>query len=85
MAEHRQTEAPSVVTLSEREAKARRARNVAIAIGLVALVAIFYVSTISKLGPNAANKPVVGAPVDRSVADPDFERMRVAPKEDVTR
>ena len=83
MAEHRQTQAPNTAALTEREDKARRSRNVAIAVVLVALVAVFYVSTISKLGLNAVNKPIVGAPADRSVVDPDFERTRVAPKEEI--
>jgi hypothetical protein len=38
------------VTLTPREMKARRQRSVAIGLFLVALVAIFYVVTIAKMG-----------------------------------
>ena len=83
--EHRQVGDPSTVRLSEREEKARRARNIAIAIGLVALVGIFYASTVAKLGPKAMDRPVVTlAPEKESTIDPDFERIRVEPKEEVT-
>ena len=39
------------VTLTERQKKARRSRSVAIALGLVALVVIFYIATLLKFGP----------------------------------
>ena len=38
------------VTLTEREAKARRKRSVAIGVFLVMLVVIFYVVTLVKMG-----------------------------------
>ena len=39
------------------EAKRRqKSRSVAIALGLLALVAIFYATTIVRLGPNVLNK-----------------------------
>lgn len=38
------------VTLTPQELKARRRRSVAIGIFLVALVAIFYIVTIAKMG-----------------------------------
>lgn len=34
----------------------RKARSLAIALGLAALVAIFYVATLVRLGPNAIKK-----------------------------
>lgn len=37
--------------LTEREARSRRARNIAIGLGVGALVLIFYAVTIVKLGP----------------------------------
>ena len=39
------------VTMTEAQKKARRNRNVAIAIALAALVIIFYIATIVKMGP----------------------------------
>lgn len=39
------------VTLTEKQRKARRARSVAIALALFALVVIFYVATVVKFGP----------------------------------
>lgn len=41
------------------EAKRReRSRNLAIALALVGLVALFYAATIVRLGPNALNRPM---------------------------
>ena len=40
-----------LVTLTDSQKKARRSRNVAIGLGLVALVVVFYVATIVKFGP----------------------------------
>ncbi|MER2634525.1 MAG: hypothetical protein ABTQ30_11785 [Rhizobiaceae bacterium] len=37
------------VTLTERQKKAQRSRSIAIAIGLFALVIIFYVATIVRM------------------------------------
>jgi len=42
---------PELVTLTESQKKARRSRNIAIGLALVVLVVIFYVATITKLGP----------------------------------
>ena len=39
------------VTLTDSQKKARRSRSVAIGLGLVALVIIFYVATLVKFGP----------------------------------
>ncbi len=39
------------VVLSPAQAKARRARSIAIGLALAALVAIFYFATIAKFGP----------------------------------
>ncbi|TGQ35719.1 MULTISPECIES: hypothetical protein [unclassified Mesorhizobium] len=41
-----------LVTLTERQQKARRNRSVAIGVALAVLVAIFYVATIVKFGHN---------------------------------
>ena len=43
------------VEITEREAKARRSRNVAIAIALAFLVVVFYGATLVKLG--SGSKP----------------------------
>ena len=40
-----------LVTLTDKQKKARRSRSIAIAIGLFAMVAIFYIATIVKFGP----------------------------------
>ena len=81
MAEYRKTDTIEQAALSEREEKARRARNVAIALLLVALVVIFYWSTVVKFGPAAMDRPVVTLAPDRSRPDPDFKG--VTPKEPV--
>lgn len=47
--EHNQFD--ETVKLTEKQRKARRSRSVAMAIGLVILVVIFYVATIAKFGP----------------------------------
>jgi hypothetical protein len=39
------------VTLTDRQKKAQRSRSVAIGLGLVALVVIFYIATIAKFAP----------------------------------
>jgi hypothetical protein len=36
----------------------RRARSIAIALALAALVAIFYVATLVRLGGNVFNRPI---------------------------
>ena len=47
-----------LVTLTERQKKARRNRSVAIGLALAALVIIFYVATIAKFGPSILNRPL---------------------------
>lgn len=42
----------------EEEKRRRRARSIAIAVVLGALVALFYVVTIAKLGSNVLNRPL---------------------------
>ena len=44
------------VELTEEQKKARKARNVAIALVLVGLVVVFYVATIVKFGPEVLNR-----------------------------
>jgi hypothetical protein len=46
------------IRLTPTQKKARRARNVAIGIGLALLVVIFYVATIAKFGPAILNRPL---------------------------
>jgi hypothetical protein len=41
-----------LVTLTERQQKARRNRSVAIGLALAALVVIFYIATVVKFGHN---------------------------------
>ncbi len=44
-----------LVTLTERQRKARRNRSIAIGIALAALVVIFYVATIVRFGHHGAS------------------------------
>ena len=44
------------VRLTEAEQRRRRARSIAIALVLAALVALFYVVTIAKIGGNIASR-----------------------------
>ena len=46
------------IRLSEEQRRRRRARSVAIALVLAALVVLFYVVTIVKLGPGVMNRPL---------------------------
>jgi t-SNARE complex subunit (syntaxin) len=46
------------VQLTESQKKARRNRSIAIAIALAALVVIFYVITLVKVGPGILNRPM---------------------------
>ncbi len=48
--------APTMAKGEDRSAEQRR-RSIAIALVLGALVVVFYVATIVRLGPNALNKP----------------------------
>ena len=43
---------------SETVAKARRGRNIAIAVGLLLFVALVFIVTIVRLGANVANRPL---------------------------
>ena len=45
-------------TLTPEESQRRRKRSIAIAAVLFALVTIFYVLTIAKLGPQVLNRPI---------------------------
>jgi len=45
------------ITLTDAQKRRQRARSVAIALTLAALVALFYVVTIVKLGSNALTAP----------------------------
>ena len=44
--------------LTPEEAQARRKRSIAIALTLGALVVLFFVLTIAKLGPQILNRPL---------------------------
>ncbi len=43
--------------LTPEQARGRRSRNIAIALGISFLVLLFYLVTIAKLGPGVLNKP----------------------------
>ncbi|MDD9910680.1 MAG: hypothetical protein OXR62_13445 [Ahrensia sp.] len=47
------------VELTDRQRRARRARNIAIALGLFAMVATFYIATITKFGPRLMDRPII--------------------------
>lgn len=44
--------------LTPEELKRRRSRSIAIAVVLAALVVLFYVVTMAKLGPQILNRPM---------------------------
>lgn len=46
------------IVLTKEQQRRRRARSVAIALSLGALVLLFYVVTIVKLGPGVLNRPL---------------------------
>ncbi len=46
------------VKLTEAQTKRRRSRSIAIALVLAALVVLFYVVTIIKMGPDILNRPL---------------------------
>ena len=46
------------VKLSEKQQKNRRSRSIAIALVLAALVVLFYVVTIVKMGPDVLTRPL---------------------------
>lgn len=45
--------------LTPEEAKSRRSRNVAIALGIVFLIVLFYVVTVTKLGLGVVVRPSI--------------------------
>lgn len=47
-----------LVTLTDKQKKARRRRSVAIALVLAALVLLFYVATVVKFGPAILDRPL---------------------------
>ena len=51
------TPEPGIV-LTEEHKRRRRARSIAIALTLGALVLLFYIVTIVKLGPGVLNRPL---------------------------
>jgi len=46
------------IVLTEEQKRRRRARNIALALVLGALVVLFYVLTIVKLGPGVLQRPL---------------------------
>jgi len=50
-------EKPQTIVLSEQQKRSRRARSIAIALALGALVILFYVVTLVK-GPGVLNRPL---------------------------
>jgi uncharacterized membrane protein SirB2 len=50
-------EKPTTIVLSEQQKRSRRARSIAIALALGALVILFYVVTLVK-GPGVLNRPL---------------------------
>jgi hypothetical protein len=50
-------EKPQKIVLSEQQKRSRRARSIAIALALGALVILFYVVTLVK-GPGVLNRPL---------------------------
>lgn len=46
------------IVLTEEQKRRRRSRNIAIALVLGALVALFYIVTIVKLGPGVLRRPL---------------------------
>jgi len=50
-------EKPTTIVLSEQQKRSRRARSIAIALAIGALVILFYVVTLVK-GPGVLNRPL---------------------------
>ena len=46
------------IVLTEQQKRRQRARSIAIALALAALVVIFYLVTIVRLGGNVFNRPI---------------------------
>ena len=72
MAEYRKPDTITTLRPDDRQAKAQRARSVAIAVGLLALAVLFYASTVVKLGPNALTSSGLNFEKNNSLPDPDF-------------
>jgi hypothetical protein len=51
-------ESENGIVLTEEQLRRRRARNIAIALALGALVLLFYLVTIVKLGPGVLRRPL---------------------------
>ena len=49
---------PDGIVLTEEQKRRRRARNIAIAFSLGALVVLFYLVTVVKLGPTVLIRPL---------------------------
>ena len=49
---------PETVILTEEQKRRRRMRSIAIALALGALVVLFYVVTVVKLGPGVLKRPL---------------------------
>lgn len=79
MAEYRKADTIEVQPLTPAEERARKARNVSIALVLLLLVGVFYWSTVVKFGPAAMDRPEITLAPDRSRTDPNF--VPVAPRE----
>jgi hypothetical protein len=58
MSENRDDDRENGVVLTEEQKRRRRARSIAIALALGALVVLFYVVTIVKLGPGVLRRPL---------------------------
>lgn len=59
MSDPQDLEVIETVALSDKQMAARKRRNVAIALGLAALVVIFYASTVVKFGPKLMDRPII--------------------------
>lgn len=46
------------ITLTEEQKRRRRRRSMAIGLALAAMVLLFYVLTVIKLGPSVMNRPL---------------------------
>lgn len=46
------------IELTERQRKARRSRSIALGLVLAAVVIIFYLVTVVKIGPEIFNRPI---------------------------
>lgn len=47
-----------LVTMTDKQKRARRGRSIAIGLALVVLVVLFYVATIAKFGPAILDRPM---------------------------